>query len=193
VNHLGYCALALAAVAAMHADKIAIASALSGTVLQAINHGVIATGLFYGVATLERRSKGRRGLNDFGGLRAQTPVFCGVFGLVIFASLGLPGLSGFIGEFLIFNGSFALIPLATAISVIGLLLTAIFLLRTIRKVFAGPLNPTLSTWTDLNTSERVIFGLIVTLIVIPGVWPQALLHFANSGIIPLVDLLPALP
>ena len=129
VNHLGYCALAIAAVAGMDGSREAVSSALSGTVLQAINHGIIATGLFYGVSLLEMRSGGQRGLNDFGGMRAQTPVLCGAFGLITFASLGLPGLSGFIGEFLIFNGSFALMPAAAAVSVLGLLLTAVFLLR----------------------------------------------------------------
>lgn len=117
-------------------------------------------------------------------------MFCGAFGLVIFASLGLPGLSGFIGEFLIFNGSFALIPTAASLSVIGLLLTAVFLLRMIRKVFHGPLHPSLARWADLNRTERVTFGVLITLIVVPGVWPQVLLHFANAGTVPLLELLP---
>lgn len=193
VNHLGYCALSIAAVAGMQGGRDAVAAALSGTVLQAINHGIIATALFYGIFILESRSGGKRGVDDFGGLRARTPVFCGAFGLVIFASLGLPGLSGFIGEFLIFNGSFALIPISASLSVIGLLLTAVFLLRMIRKVFAGPLHPSLARWADLSGSERLIFGVLIALIVIPGVWPQALLHFANDGTIPLLDLLPLKP
>lgn len=190
VNHLGYCALSIAAVAGMQGGREALSAALSGTVLQAINHGIIATALFYGILILESRSGGKRGLDDFGGLRARTPVFCGAFGLVIFASLGLPGLSGFIGEFLIFNGSFALIPTAASLSVIGLLLTSVFLLRMIRKVFHGPLHPSLARWTDLNRTERVTFGVLITLIVVPGVWPQVLLHFANAGTVPLLELLP---
>ena len=127
VNHLGYCVLAITAVAASQTDRAAMSSALSGVVLQAFNHGIIASALFSGIAILETRSRGQRGLNDFGGLRAQTPVFCGMFGIAVFASLGLPGLSGFIGEFLIFNGAFALTPAAAAVSVIGLLLTAAML------------------------------------------------------------------
>ncbi len=193
VNHLGYCALAIAAAAAAHTDRAALSSALSGTVLQAINHGIIASSLFFGISILESRSGGLRGLNDFGGLRARTPVFCGMFGLAVFASLGLPGLSGFIGEFLIFNGVFALAPWAAAVSVLGLLLTAVFLLRLIRKVFNGPLNPALSKRADLTTGERMIFGLAVALIVIPGVWPQVLLRFANPGILQLLDLLRPTP
>jgi NADH-quinone oxidoreductase subunit M len=193
VNHLGYCALALAAVAASHANRTAMSSAISGTVLQAFNHGVIASALFTGIAILETRSRGQRGLNDFGGLRAQTPVFCGMFGIALFASLGLPALSGFVGEFLIFNGAFAITPGAAALSVIGLLLTAVFLLRMMRKVFWGPLKPSLAKWEDLNKEERILLGFLLMLIVVPGLFPQVLLHFANPAIVELLDLLRPIP
>jgi NADH-quinone oxidoreductase subunit M len=193
VNHLGYCALAIAAAAAVQTDRAALAAALSGTVLQAFNHGIIASTLFFGIAVLEVRSRGQRGLNDFGGLRAQTPVFCGAFGVAVFASVGLPGLSGFVGEFLIFNGAFALTPAATAVSVLGLLLTAVFLLRMIRKVFSGPLKPSLAKWPDLSNPERWVFGTAILLIVAFGVNPQMLLRFANPGIVELLDLLSPLP
>ncbi len=193
VNHLGYCALAIAAAAAVQTDRDALAAALSGTVLQAFNHGIIASTLFFGIAILEIRSRGQRGLTDFGGLRAQTPVFCGLFGIAVFASLGLPGLSGFVGEFLIFNGTFALTPAAAVVSVAGLLLTAVFLLRMIRLVFTGPLKPSLAKWQDLGTAERLVFGVAILLIVIPGVWPQALLRFSNDGILQLLDLISPLP
>lgn len=189
VNHLGYCVLAIAAVAASQTDRAAMSSALSGVVLQAFNHGIIASALFFGIAVLETRSRGQRGLNDFGGLRAQTPVFCGMFGIAVFASLGLPGLSGFIGEFLIFNGAFTITPIAAALSVIGLLLTAVFLLRTMRKVFWGPLKPSLSKWQDLGKEERFLFAFLLLLIVVPGLFPQVLLHFANPAIVELLDLL----
>jgi len=189
VNHLGYCTLAIAAVAASQVDRAAMSSALSGVILQAFNHGIIASALFSGIAILEIRSRGQRGLNDFGGLRAQTPVFCGLFGIAVFASLGLPGLSGFIGEFLIFNGAFAITPAAAALSVIGLLLTAVFLLRMMRKVFWGPLKPSLAKWEDLTKEERILFGFLLLLIVVPGLFPQVLLHFANPAIVELLDLL----
>jgi NADH-quinone oxidoreductase subunit M len=193
VNHLGYCALAIAAAAVTTSDRSALASALSGTVLQAFNHGIIASTLFFGVGLLEQRGKGRRGLNDFGGLRAPAPVFCGLFGIAVFASLGLPGLSGFVGEFLIFNGVFALTPTMAVLSILGLLLTAVFLLRLMRKVFWGPLKSPLATWPDLTRHERLLFGLAALLIVIPGLFPQVLLRFANPAIVELLDLLRPLP
>ncbi|MEY4569629.1 MAG: hypothetical protein RLZZ398_1068 [Verrucomicrobiota bacterium] len=195
---LGLAALAVAtvllgALAAAHTDRAAMASAVSGVVLQAFNHGVIAAVLFFGIGILETRSGGQRGFNDFGGLRARMPVFSGLMGLALFASLGLPALSGFVGEFLIFNGVFGLVPWSAAISVIGLLLTAVFLLRMIRKVFHGPLLSAMEKWTDLTVGERCLFEPAIALIVIPGLWPQVLLHFINGDTLRLLDLLHPIP
>lgn len=193
VNHLGYCALAAAAIVASHADRVAVSSAISGAILQAFNHGIIAAAMFFGIGILEARSGGSRGLNDFGGLRAKMPVFCGLMGLALFASLGLPGLSGFVGEFLIFNGVFGLLPWSAAVSVAGLLLTAVFLLRAIRKVFAGPLPEKLGKWSDLTAGERWLFAPVIAMIVIPGIWPQVLLQFTNGDTIRLLDFLCPIP
>lgn len=189
VNHLGYCVMAIAAAFAANADRGALSSAMSGVVLQAVNHGIIASGLFLGIHILESRSGGLRGLKDFGGLRAQMPVFCGLFGIAVFASLGLPGLSGFIGEFLIFNGVFSLAPWAAVVSLTGLLLTAVFLLRMIRLVFAGPLGAGFTKWADLSRFERILFALIIVLIAVPGLWPQVLLRFTNPAILQLLDFI----
>jgi NADH-quinone oxidoreductase subunit M len=193
VNHLGYCVLGVAGVAATQANHGAVASVVSGVVLQAFNHGVIATALFFGVGLLEMRSGGARGLNDFGGLRANMPVLAGLMGMSLFASLGLPGLSGFVGEFLIFFGVFALVPWSAAISLIGLLLTAVFLLRVIRKVFHGPLSPAMAKWSDLTLGERWLFAPLIALILIPGLWPQVLLHGINGDTLRLLELLHPIP
>jgi NADH-quinone oxidoreductase subunit M len=193
VNHLGYCVLAVAAVAATCADRAAAASALSGVVLQVFNHGVIAAVLFFGIGILEARSGGLRGLNDFGGLRANMPVFAGLMGLALFASLGLPGLSGFVGEFLIFNGVFGLVPWSAAISLLGLLFTAIFFLRAIRKVFHGPLPHDLAAWPDLSASDRWLLAPAIAMIVIPGLWPQVLLQFINGDTLRLLERLNPIP
>lgn len=193
VNHLGYCALAVAAVAGGSTERDAISAALSGCVLQGFNHGVIASSLLLGIVVLENRSGGLRGLNDFGGLRARMPVFCGVFGIATFASIGLPGLSGFVGEFLMFSGVFAIRPILAAVSVLGLLLTAVFLLRMIRLVFLGPLRSKFETVRDLGFGERLGLGATVLLIGFLGVFPGVLLHFANPEIVELLDFLSPLP
>ena len=115
------------------------------------NHGLTAATLFWFVAMLEKRSGGLRGLDDFGGLRKVAPVFTGLMGIALFSSLGLPGLNGFIGEFLIFKGSFPLVTWATSLSVIGLLVTAIFILGILQRVFSGPLNEKWAGLPDLTT------------------------------------------
>lgn len=189
VNHLGYCVLAVAAVAASTADRTAVASAVTGVILQAFNHGVIASALFFSVGIIEQRSGGLRGIDEFGGLRAKAPVFCGLMGLALFASLGLPGLSGFVGEFLIFNGVFGLVPWAAAVSLVGLLLTAVFLLRLLRKVFLGPLPERLERWTDISSGERWLFVPVVALVVLLGVFPQALTHCINGDVLRMLNLL----
>src|ERR1035438_9921383 len=83
-------------------------------------------------------------------------VFTGLMGISIFSSLGLPGLNGFVGEFLVFKGVFPLAPWAAAISTIGLLVTAIFLLTLIQRVFCGPLNERWAQLPDLTTAERFL-------------------------------------
>ena len=160
VNHLGYCLLAMfaAAGAATGVKEPAIqkAAALDGVLLQMFNHGLTASALFLFVALLEKRSGGLRGLDDFGGIRKVVPVFTGLMGIALFSSLGLPGLNGFVGEFLVFKGVFPLAPWAAAVSTIGLLVTAIFLLTLIQRVFCGPLNGRWAQLPDLTTAERLL-------------------------------------
>src|SRR5262249_53425239 len=119
INHLGYCLLGIFAAMRFPGDAphwtLEKAAALNGVLLQMFNHGITAAALFYFVGLIEQRA-GRRGLEDFGGLRKVAPVFCGLMGISMFASLGLPGLNGFVGEFLIFKGAFALSGWAAALS-----------------------------------------------------------------------------
>ncbi|PYL63773.1 MAG: NADH-quinone oxidoreductase subunit M, partial [Verrucomicrobia bacterium] len=105
INHLGYCMLGLFAVTARSTiSLIDMQAALSGVFMQIFNHGITAAALFYYVGLLEQR-RGLRGIDDFGGLMQRTPLLCGWMSVAMFSSLGLPGLNGFIGEFLIFKGS----------------------------------------------------------------------------------------
>ena len=179
VNHLSYCLLALFAVAAAGGRNEATASALSGALLQMFNHGLSAAALFYGIGVLEARSGGRRGLNDFGGVRSAAPIFAGLCGIALFSSLGLPGLNGFVGEFLIFRGVFGLAPWAAAVSTLGLLATALFLLTFWQRVFHGPAAGAGVKFRDLGADEKLTFAPLVVLMFLLGVLPQFLAGLIN--------------
>jgi len=193
INHLGYCLLAMfaatSAATAVNAPEIQKAAALDGCLLQMFNHGLTASALFLFMALIEKRSAGLRGLDDFGGLRKVVPVFTGLMGIAIFSSLGLPGLNGFAGEFLIFKGVFPLAPWAAAISTIGILVTAIFLLTLIQRVFCGPLNERWAQFPDLTTSERLLVVPSIALMFILGVWPQFILGAVDATVVKLVQQL----
>jgi NADH-quinone oxidoreductase subunit M len=191
INHLGYCLLGVFAVAASGAALAAPATeraaALNGVVLQMFNHGLTAAALFWFVGLLEQRGRGVRGVDDFGGLRKVAPVFCGLMGIALFSSLGLPGLNGFIGEFLIFKGVFPLASWAAAVAVIGLLITAIFILTILQRVFNGPLNGKWATLPDLSMNERLMAVPAIGLMFILGIYPQLLVGVVNSTVTRMVQ------
>ena len=193
INHLGYCLLAMFAAASVAtgvaASDLQKAAALDGALLQMFNHGLTASALFLFMALIEKRSGGLRGLDDFGGLRKVVPVFTGLMGIAIFSSLGLPGLNGFVGEFLIFKGVFPLAPWAAAISTIGILVTAIFLLTLIQRVFCGPLNERWAQLLDLTTAERFLVLPSIALMFVLGIWPQFILGAVDATVVKLVQQL----
>lgn len=190
INHLGYCLLGLfAAMRTTGGDAMALdrAAALNGVMLQMFNHGLTAASLFAFVAFLEQRTGGLRGLNEFGGLRKVAPVFCGLMGIALFSSLGLPGLNGFVGEFLIFKGAFSLATWATALATIGLLVTAIFILTILQRIFSGPLNERWAGMPDLSVTERLIIAPALGLMLVLGVYPQLAIGICNRTVLQLVE------
>jgi NADH-quinone oxidoreductase subunit M len=193
INHLGYCMLGIFSALKFTGDSPAFAiekaAALDGVFLQMFNHGLTAATLFWFVALLEKRSGGARGLNEFGGLRKVVPVFCGLMGIALFSSLGLPGLNGFVGEFLIFKGTFPLAALPSSVSVLGLLLTAIFILTILQHVFSGPLNERWSRMPDLTTGERLALSPAIALMFVLGLYPQLVLGVINSTAMQMVQQL----
>jgi NADH-quinone oxidoreductase subunit M len=172
--------------ASLTAEKYA---AMNGVFLQTFNHALTAGTLFWFLALLEKRSGGLRDIDDFGGLRKVAPVFSGLMGIALFSSLGLPGLNGFPGEFLIFKGTFPLISWATSISVLGLLMTALFLLGILQSVFSGPLNPKWASFPDLTTGERLALAPAIALMFALGLYPQLILGVVNSTAMHLVQQL----
>jgi NADH-quinone oxidoreductase subunit M len=188
INHLGYCMLGLFVVSATSLRPIPeMQAALSGVFMQIFNHGITAAALFYYVGLLEQR-RGLRGIDDFGGLMQRTPLLCGWMSVAMFSSLGLPGLNGFIGEFLIFKGSFAIAASFTAVAVIGLLVTAIAFMRAMQSLFSGPLAESCSAFVDLRLGEKFVIVPITLLMFGIGIAPQFVFNIFNTTVIQMSRL-----
>ncbi len=189
VNHLGYCLLgtfALAIPAAGAAAQASQAAALNGIILQMFNHGVTAAALFWFIAMLQERTGGHRGIDQFGGIRKPAPVLAGLMGIVLFSSLGLPGLNGFVGEFLIFRGVFPLAWVAATVSLLGLLVTAAVILTVIQKVFTGPVPDHCAAFPDLHHGERLAMVPVIGLMLIVGLVPQIIVDSVNPTVVNLL-------
>jgi NADH-quinone oxidoreductase subunit M len=185
VNHLGYCLLGIFALAVPAANAATVASqaaALNGVILQMFNHGITAAALFWFVAMIQTRTGGHRGIDDFGGLRKPAPVLAGLMGIALFSSLGLPGLNGFVGEFLIFRGVFPLAWVAATVSILGLLVTAAVILTVIQKVFSGPVPERLVNFPDLHHGERIAMAPVIGLMLLIGILPQLIVDSVNPTV-----------
>jgi len=187
INHMGFVLLGIAA-AAKAIGTVDATIALNGAVLQMFNHGLSAAGMFFLVGVIYERTH-TRNLEEFGGLFPLVPVYGSILIFTSMASLGLPGLNGFVSEFLVVRGSFPLLPVFTAISMIGLLFTGAYILKGIRKVLHGPLN---EHWahgehrlTDINTREILVMAPLMIMILVLGIWPMGLLDVINKAMVML--------
>jgi NADH-quinone oxidoreductase subunit M len=166
VSHLGFVMLGLFALNLQ---------GLQGSIYQMLNHGLSTGALFLLVGMIYDRRHTRM-IDAFGGLWQQVPVFSALLLFVSFSSIGLPGLNGFVGEFLILLGAFAVTPGWTALAATGVILGAVYMLWMCRRVIFGPLalaeNQKLK---DLSARELALLAPIVALIIIMGVYPQPFL------------------
>lgn len=187
VNHMGFVVLGIAAAASAAGTQDATI-ALNGAVLQMFNHGLSAAGMFFLVGVIYERTH-TRNLDDFGGLFPLVPVYGGILIFTSMASLGLPGLNGFISEFLVVRGSLPLLPVYTAVSMLGLLMTGAYILKGIKQVLHGPLN---EHWahgehklTEINTREILVMAPLMLLILVIGLWPAWILDVINKAVMML--------
>jgi NADH-quinone oxidoreductase subunit M len=189
INHLGYCLLAIFALAIPAngaAQQLSQAAALNGVILQMFNHGITAAALFWFISILQFRTGGLRGIDDFGGLRKPAPVLAGLMGIALFSSLGLPGLNGFVGEFLIFRGVFPLAWPGATVAILGLLVGAAVILTVIQKVFTGPVPERYANFADLHSSERLALAPVIALMLILGLVPQLIVDSVNPTVVNLL-------
>ena len=187
VNHMGFVVLGIAAAAFASGTNDATI-ALNGAILQMFNHGLSAAGMFFLVGVIYERTH-TRNLEEFGGLFPLVPVYGGILIFTSMASLGLPGLNGFISEFLVVRGSWPILTLYTVISMLGLLFTGAYILKGIKKVLHGPLN---EHWahgehrlTEINTREILVMVPLMALILWIGVWPAWILNVINNAVVKL--------
>jgi NADH-quinone oxidoreductase subunit M len=187
VNHMGFVVLGIAA-AALAAGTADARIAINGAILQMFNHGLSAAGMFFLVGVIYERTH-TRNLNDFGGLFPLVPIYGGILIFTSMASLGLPGLNGFVSEFLVVRGTYPLLTPYTAISMLGLLFTGAYILKGIMKVLHGPLN---EHWahgehklTEISTREIIVMAPIMALILFIGVWPAWILNVINKAVMHL--------
>ncbi|HEY3398035.1 MAG TPA: NADH-quinone oxidoreductase subunit M [Armatimonadota bacterium] len=192
VNHMGYVMLGIAAAAAAApaGAQMYKITALNGAVLQMFNHGIITGALFFLVGVIYERAH-LRDIDAFGGLAKQMPVYGGLMMLATFASLGLPGLAGFVSEFLVFLGSFSAGGLAfqviTSLSLLGLLFTAALLLWMLQRVFLGDLNPRWQSLKDMDRGELIAVVPLAAIMLAVGIYPKPLLDLINLAMMPLVE------
>jgi len=129
--------------------------ALNGVILQMVQSRTNCGGALL-VCGDDTASDGRPSRHrQFGGLGKPAPVLFGLMSIALFSSLGLPGLNGFVGEFLIFRGVFPLAWVAATVSILGLLVTAAVILTVIQKVFTGPVPEHCAGFPDLHHNERM--------------------------------------
>jgi len=184
VNHMGFVVLGIAAAAAA-ADTTDATIALNGAILQMFNHGLSAAGMFFLVGVIYERTH-TRDLSKYGGLFPLVPVYGGILIFTSMASLGLPGLNGFISEFLVVRGSWPILTVYTAISMLGLLFTGAYILKGIKNVLHGPMN---EYWahgehklTEIKAREIFVMAPLMALILWIGVWPGWILNVINRAV-----------
>ena len=181
VSHMGYCMLALAAYGSV--------TALTGCMFQMVSHGLITGALFLLVGVLYDRAHTRE-IAAFGGLANKLPIYTALMTLFAMASLGLPGMSGFVSEFMIFVGSFSTYPILVGIAVLGVVLTAGYILRMIQKVFLGEFD--IAKWgglTEINLREILCVAPLAVMTIFIGVYPKPLTDLMRATLENLIVLM----
>jgi NADH-quinone oxidoreductase subunit M len=195
VNHMGFVGLGIAAMAylygeawvagdaAIQSDRMMDAvTATNGAVLQMFNHGLSSAGMFLLAGGIYHKTH-TRDLTQYGGFWVKAPIFGGMFVFMSMASLGLPGLNGFVSEFLVVRGAWPVFTWLTILSMIGLLFTGAYILKGIRATLHGPFN---MHWQDTNLEvdwrEFVAVVVLGIFIFWTGLYPNWILDSINSSV-----------
>ena len=195
VNHMGFVGIGLAVMAQFYGQAWAEGAgtlsgeslqtaiiATNGAVMQMFNHGLSSAGMFLLAGGIYHKTH-TRDLREYGGLWVKAPIFGGIFIFTSMASLGLPGLNGFVGEFLVVRGTWPVFTGLTAVSMIGLLFTGAYILKGIRYTLHGPFN---LKWRDyhleIERHEFVAIAPLMVLMLFTGVAPNWILPVINNSV-----------
>lgn len=159
---------------------------LQGALFQSVSHGLISALLFLIVGSLYERTNTTQ-LDDLGGLAKSVPFLSGILLTAGLASLGLPGLSGFVGEFMAFLGLFGSMKWITAVGVLGILFAAVYMLRSVLSMTFGPMDERWSGIKDARFIEAVPMVALTAFIVLLGVYPSVLTDIMQNGFSGLLD------
>jgi NADH-quinone oxidoreductase subunit M len=176
VSHMGFCLLGLAALTPQ---------GLVGSIFQMVSHGIISPMLFLIAGVIYDRAHTRE-INGFGGLAAKLPEYAALTGLAFMASLGLPGLAGFVGEILVFIGAFGaaggMLRGLVAIGALAAIVTAGYYLWTMQRMFLGPLNEKWNQLWDVNWRERLTLYPLAAITILLGVWPTPVFNLIQGTV-----------
>ncbi len=172
VSHMGYVMLGMATFTPQ---------GINGAVLQMFNHGTITGMLFLLVGVIYDRAH-HRDIDGFGGLAEVMPVYTGVTAVAFFASMGLPGLSGFISEVLVLLGAWQKYAILSILGASGVILTAGYLLWTIQRVYLGAINEKYKSLPEINGRELFTLIPLGIIVIILGVYPNAVLDLLRASL-----------
>jgi NADH-quinone oxidoreductase subunit M len=182
VSHMGYVLLGVAGAAAASTAGVDFRqAALTGATLQMFTHGAITGMLFFCVGVIYDKAHTRE-IDAFGGIAARMPIESTLYLLACFASLGLPALAGFVAEYLVFTGTFAILPGPTIAAAFGVVLTAGYLLWMFRRSFYGPLNMAWRWLTDATPREAFPLVALSVVILFVGVFPGPIVSLLTPSL-----------
>ena len=182
IGHMGFVILGLSA---------RNSEGITGAILQMFNHGVISAMLFLLVGVLYDRAHHRE-INGFGGLGNKMPIYTGITTLAFMASLGLPGLSGFVGEALSLLGAYEKFQMLAILSTIGIVVGAAYFLWTLQRVFLGTLNPKYEALPEINGREILTLVPLGILTIVLGIWPHFAIDMFRESVMELTKIVDTL-
>ncbi len=179
ISHMGFVLVGVAALTI---------TGFTGAIMQMVTHGIITAALFFLIGVLYEQAK-TRDISEFGGLSRQIPRYGVLMSIALLASMGLPGLAGFISEFHVILGAFENWGLYVAIASVGILVTAAYSLRTIGYMFTGALDPRWNHLQDISGRYFLTAAVLVFLMIAIGIFPSPALNIVNSTATQMIEVL----